>query len=64
MNFRYIVNTFTRIFLVKKSLDNQDLQTIQNLQKIINNITIYTHNYSSLSCNERVMLHSMINLIN
>jgi hypothetical protein len=58
MNFRYIVNTFTRIFLVKKSLDNQ------NLQNFINNITIYSDNYTSLSCNERMMLHSMINLIN
>jgi hypothetical protein len=64
MNFRYIVNTFTRFFLVKKSLDNQNLQTIQNLQDFINNITIYSDNYTSLSCNERMMLHSMINLIN
>jgi hypothetical protein len=64
MNFRYFLNTFTRIFLVKKSFENQNLQTIKNLQNFINNITIYTHNYSSLSCNERMMLHSMINLIN
>jgi hypothetical protein len=58
MNFRYILNSLTRVLLVNKSFETP------YISNFISNITVYSNNYSNLTFNERIMIHSMINLVN
>lgn len=60
MNIKYIFSLFNRIFLVKKSIENQTPDRFQNL---LDNIQIYTSNFNNLSYNDRIMIHTMINTI-
>lgn len=57
MNFRYIFNTISRIFLFKNLINNMDNQNNNNFNQIL-------YNYNNLSFDDKLMLHSMINIIN
>ena len=61
MNFRCVLRMFTRIFIVKKTIENIN---VNHLQNYINNIVSYSNNYNNMSYNERMMVHLMINVIN
>jgi hypothetical protein len=58
MNFRYILHSLTRLLLFKKSFERPDFSNI------FRNITFYSNNYSNLTFDEKIMIHSMINLVN
>jgi hypothetical protein len=55
MNLRYFFNTFTRIFLVKKSIENQNVNNATNI--------VYGKNYMKLLDN-KLLINTMINLVN
>ena len=61
MNLRLILKTITRIFLVKQSLENQNINYTQNF---IDNIVTYANNFDNLSYSDRMGVHAMINHIN
>lgn len=58
MNIKHILKLFTKIFMIKKSLERT------NIHYFINNITVYTDDFNKLTCSERMMIHSMMNLVN
>ena len=55
MNLRYFFNTFTRIFLVKKSIKNQNVNNVTNI--------VYGKNYMKI-LDDRLLINTMITLIN
>jgi len=61
MNLRIILKTITRIFLVKQSVENQNINYMQNF---IDNIVTYANNFDNLSYSDRMVVHAMINHIN
>lgn len=61
MNLRLILKTITRIFLVKQSVENQNVNYLQNF---IDNIVTYANNFDNLSYSDRMAVHAMINHIN
>ena len=61
MNLRFVFTTITRIFLVKKSVENQNVNYLQNF---IDNIVTYANNFDNLYYSDRMAVHAMINHIN
>jgi hypothetical protein len=55
MNLRYFFNAFTRIFLVKKSIENQNINNTTDI--------VYGKNYMKLLDN-KLLISTMINLVN
>jgi hypothetical protein len=61
MNLIVILKTITKFFLVKRSLEIQNINYTQNF---IDNIVKYTNNFDNLSYSDRMVFHAMINHIN